>query len=110
MCGQIALFNRHTVLDHAPHGVGQVMYLDAGQVLKRAVLCPHCNEDYLFTLRVIAENSELKCPSCGNSICIRDSAYETLVSAVRNTLQAMDSTSTFISPRRTDYRSSNSAR
>jgi hypothetical protein len=30
------------------------MGLDAGAVLKRSVLCPHCNEDYLFTLRVIA--------------------------------------------------------
>jgi len=29
-------------------------------VLKRSVLCPHCNEDYLFTLRAIADNPELE--------------------------------------------------
>ena len=32
------------------------MGLDAGRVLKRPVLCPHCNEEYLFTLRAIADN------------------------------------------------------
>jgi hypothetical protein len=31
-------------------GSGSVMGLDAGKVLKRSVLCPHCDEDYLFTL------------------------------------------------------------
>jgi hypothetical protein len=80
------------------------MCLDAGQVLKRAVLCRHCNEDYLFTLRAIAEQSELICPACRNSIAIRDHAYEPLVSDVRNLLTAMDSVPTyFMSPRHADY-------
>jgi hypothetical protein len=35
------------------------MGLDAGNVLKRSVLCVHCNEDYLFTLWAIADNPEL---------------------------------------------------
>jgi hypothetical protein len=35
------------------------MGLDTGAVLKRSVLCPHCNEDYLFTLRAIADNREM---------------------------------------------------
>jgi hypothetical protein len=84
-------------------GVG-VMCLDAGQVLKRAVLCRHCNEDYLFTLRAIAEQFELSCPSCGNGIAIRDDAYEPLVSEVRNLLIAMDSVPTyFMSPRHAEY-------
>ena len=38
------------------------MSLDAGQVLKRAVFCPHCNEDTLFSLRAIADDAELRCP------------------------------------------------
>jgi hypothetical protein len=38
------------------------MYVDAGQVLKRAVLCRQCNEEYLFTLRAIAEQAALRCP------------------------------------------------
>ena len=37
------------------------MGLDAGTVLKRSVLCTHCNEAYLFTLRAIADNPELRC-------------------------------------------------
>jgi hypothetical protein len=44
------------------------MGLDTGTVFKRSVLCPHCNEDYLFTLRAIADNPELKCRGCGGSI------------------------------------------
>lgn len=81
-----------------------VMRVDAGQVLKRAVLCHHCNEDYLFTLRAIAERSELSCPACGNGIAIHDRAYEPLVSEVRNLLTAMDSVPTyFMSPRHAHY-------
>jgi DNA-directed RNA polymerase subunit RPC12/RpoP len=77
-----------------------VMYVDPGQVLKRAVLCRHCNEDYLFTLRAIAERSELSCPACGNRIALRNRAYKPLVSEVRNLLTAMDSVPTyFMSPR-----------
>ena len=35
-CGRIALFERHTILDHCPSWVlGDVMGLDAGRVLKR---------------------------------------------------------------------------
>jgi hypothetical protein len=30
------------------------MTLDAGKVLKHSVLCPRCEQDYLFTLRAIA--------------------------------------------------------
>jgi hypothetical protein len=67
------------------------MGLDAGAVFKRSVLCPHCNEDYLFTLRVIADNPELRCHGCGGTIRLGDSAHETLLSDVRNTLKAIDS-------------------
>ena len=55
------------------------MGLDAGTVLKRSVLCLHCNEEYLFTLRAIADCSELRCYGCGGSIRLRDSVYEPLV-------------------------------
>jgi len=65
--------------------------LDAGTVLKRSVLCPHCNEDYLFTLRAIVDNPELKCHGCGSSIRLCDGVYESLLSEVRNTLEAIDS-------------------
>ena len=61
------------------------MSLDAGQVLKRAVFCPHCNEDTLFSLRAIADDAELRCPYCRNTIDIRDHSYELLVRDVRHT-------------------------
>jgi hypothetical protein len=67
------------------------MGLDAGAVLKRSVLCLHCNEDFYFTLRAIADNPELKCHGCGGSISLRDSVYETLVREVRNTLETIQS-------------------
>jgi hypothetical protein len=76
------------------------MGLDAGTVLKRSVLCPHCDEEYLFTLRAIADNPELRCYGCGGSIRLRDSVYEPLVSDVKNSLEAIDSAPpSFISAR-----------
>jgi hypothetical protein len=66
------------------------MGLDTGAVFKRPVLCPHCNEDYLFTLRAIAYNHELRCHGCGGSIRLSDRVYEPLLSDVRNTLDAID--------------------
>lgn len=66
------------------------MSLDAGKVLKRSVLCPHCNEHYLFALRAIANNPDLKCHGCGGNIRIRDSTHEELIRNVRNTLAAID--------------------
>jgi hypothetical protein len=71
-------------------GLGKVMGLDTGEVFKRTVLCPHCNEDYLFTLRAIACNQELRCHGCGGSIRLSDRVYEPLLSDVRNTLDAID--------------------
>jgi hypothetical protein len=76
------------------------MGLDTGTVFKRSVLCPDCNEDYLFTLRAIADNPELKCLGCGGSIRLGDSMYKPLLSEVRNTLEAVDTaqlTPTFVS-------------
>jgi hypothetical protein len=70
--------------------LGKVMGLDTGAVFKRPVLCPHCNEDYLFTLRAIANNQELRCHGCGGSIRLSGRAYEPLLSDVRNTLDAID--------------------
>jgi hypothetical protein len=67
------------------------MSLDSGQVFKRPVLCPHCNEERLFTLRVIADNPKLKCPGCANSIYMNQSIYEPLLREVRKTLAAIDS-------------------
>jgi peptide subunit release factor 1 (eRF1) len=64
------------------------MGLDAGRVLKRAVRCSHCHEEYLFTLRVIAEHAELKCPGCGCNIRCAD--HEPLISEVKNTLHVID--------------------
>ena len=67
------------------------MGLDAGTVLKRPILCPHCNEVYYFTLRMISDQPELKCHGCGGTVCLRDSVYEPLVSDVRAVLEAIDS-------------------
>ena len=92
-CGQFALFRRHSILEDTHGrlgGLGKVMSLDTGAVFKRPVLCPHCNEDYLFTLRAIAYNQELRCHGCGGSIRLSDRVYETLLSDVRNTLDAID--------------------
>ena len=76
------------------------MGLDAGRVLKRSVLCTHCNEEYLFTLRAIANNPELRCYGCGDSIRLLDSIYEPLVSDVKSSLEAIDAAPpTFISAR-----------
>jgi hypothetical protein len=93
-CGQIALFNSNAILDHAPSrvaGWASVMGLDSGRVLKRSVLCPHCNEDYLFTLRAIADNPELRCHGCAGGIRLSDRIYESLVTDVRSILDAIDS-------------------
>jgi hypothetical protein len=68
------------------------MGLDAGRVLKRSVLCPHCHEERLFTLRAIADDPQLKCSGCGGELCISDRVYELLLREVRNTLAAIDST------------------
>ena len=67
------------------------MLLDAGQVIKRPVLCRHCHEERLFTLRDIIQNPQLKCHGCGNRICISDSIYSSLIREIRNTLAAIDS-------------------
>ena len=67
------------------------MCLDTGTVFKRYVLCPHCKEDYLFNLRAIAHNPELRCHGCGRSIRLSDRVYEALLRDVRNTLDEIDS-------------------
>jgi hypothetical protein len=67
------------------------MFLDTGQVFKRPVSCRHCHEERLFTLRAIADNQQLKCHGCGGRICLSDRVYESLVSDVRNLLEAIDS-------------------
>jgi hypothetical protein len=59
-----------------------------------------CNENYLFTLRAIADHPVLRCYGCGSSVQLGDSVYEPLLSEVRNTLKAIDSaqsTPSFIS-------------
>jgi DNA-directed RNA polymerase subunit RPC12/RpoP len=92
-CGLTALVNRWSILDHSLNQlrVGtSIMCLDAGAVLKRYVLCPHCRENYLFTLRGIANNPELRCHRCGGRIRLCDRVYEPLVSGVRNTLSEID--------------------
>jgi hypothetical protein len=67
------------------------MGLDTGAVFKRPILCPHCKEDYLFTLRAIACNPELRCHGCGGNIRLCDRVYEPLLRDVRDILDAIDS-------------------
>jgi hypothetical protein len=67
------------------------MCLDTGTIFKRLVFCPRCKEDYLFTLRAIANNPVLRCLGCGGSISLGDRIYEPLLRDVRNTLQSIDS-------------------
>ena len=76
------------------------MGLDAATVLKRSILCPHCNQEYYFTLRSISDNPQLRCHGCGGTICLRDSVYKPLVNDVRIILEAIhsaQSTASFIS-------------
>jgi hypothetical protein len=70
---------------------GIVMSLDTGAIFKWPVLCSHCNEDYLFTLRAIASNPVLRCHGCGSSIFLRDCVYEPLLCDVTNILKEIDS-------------------
>jgi hypothetical protein len=81
-------------------GWESVMGLDTGKVFKRSVFCPHCKEDYLFTLRAIADNPELKCHGCHGSIRVSDRAYEALLSDVKDTLHGIDSALFLYSPGR----------
>ncbi len=67
-----------------------MMGLDAGKVLKRSVWCRHCKADFLFTLRDIADNSELPCHGCGGRIFMHDSRHQMLVNDVRDTLHNSD--------------------
>jgi hypothetical protein len=67
------------------------MLLDAGQVLKRPVLCRHCHEERLFSLRDIIESPQLQCRGCGHNICVSDSIYSSLIREIRNTLASIDS-------------------
>jgi hypothetical protein len=67
------------------------MGLDAGAVLKRTVFCPHCNADYYYTLRTIADNRQLTCHGCREMICLSDSIYESLLREVRNSLETIRS-------------------
>ena len=69
------------------------MGLDTGSIFKWPVLCGSCHEDYLFTLRAIAESSQLKCLSCSNIIAIDSADYEPPLSEVRNRLLEIDSAS-----------------
>jgi DNA-directed RNA polymerase subunit RPC12/RpoP len=66
------------------------MGLDTGKIFKQPVRCGRCDEHYLFTLRAIADGSELKCPSCSNAICIGNSEYELLLRDVRHRLREID--------------------
>lgn len=66
------------------------MGLDAGQVLKRPVLCPHCGEERLFTLRAIADIPRLKCSGCGSAISTNDATHAPLLREVRDALDAID--------------------
>jgi DNA-directed RNA polymerase subunit RPC12/RpoP len=68
------------------------MRLDSGAIFKRSVFCSACKEEYLFTLRAIADNSELKCFGCGSRIDISDSAYEPLLRDVKATLDSIQAT------------------
>ena len=59
------------------------MGLDTGKVFKRSVFCPPCKEDYLFTLRAIADNPELQC-HLQRDTCFPVSAFgPVLLSALR---------------------------
>jgi hypothetical protein len=76
------------------------MGLDTGTLFKRPVFCLHCKEGYLFTLRAIADNPELKCHGCGGSIRLSHRTYEALLRDVRNTLNEIDSALSLYSPGR----------
>lgn len=65
------------------------MRLDTGAIFKRSIFCLACKQEYLFTLRAIANNVELKCFGCGNTIDMRNRAYESLLREVNETLDSI---------------------
>lgn len=62
------------------------LMVDTGKIFKRAVPCPHCNEDYLYTLEAIAQNVQLLCHGCGTGIDLGDIRYAPLVETARSIL------------------------
>jgi hypothetical protein len=64
------------------------MSVDTGKVFKRPVFCPTCDSEFLFTLRAIADDPKLKCPSCRGEINIRGDEYGRLVAQVRETINS----------------------
>jgi hypothetical protein len=63
--------------------------VDTGKVFKRKVCCSYCNQDYFFTLRAIADNTELNCFGCGKIINMCDDDHRHLVAQVRETLDSL---------------------
>lgn len=68
--------------------------VDTGRVFKQPVYCPSCHENYLFTLRAIAEQSALICPSCGFHIATSEQRYQHIVTSARATLRDIGSRTT----------------
>ena len=63
--------------------------VDTAFVFKQRVKCFHCDEDFYFTLHVIAEGRELKCPACCNRIDLQNDAYSSIVRRVKDTLRTL---------------------
>ncbi len=58
-------------------------------VVKHTVFCFSCQQEYLFTLRSIAEEDELRCFGCGNMINTRERRYSSLRDDVTKILDAL---------------------
>jgi hypothetical protein len=63
--------------------------VDTALIFKQRVRCPGCNDAFYFTLQVIAEGRELKCPVCCVAINLENDAYRSVVNTVKNTLKAI---------------------
>ena len=59
-------------------------------VVKHTVFCFSCQQEYLFTLRSIAEEDKLRCFGCGNMINTREGRYSSLREDVTKILDSLD--------------------
>lgn len=60
------------------------------EIFKHSVACSSCRDDYLFTLKAIADLPQLKCPGCGNPINLSDHGYRALVNEIRDTIRSIE--------------------
>jgi DNA-directed RNA polymerase subunit RPC12/RpoP len=63
--------------------------VDTRKIFKKAVHCFACEEDFYSTLSAIAQSERLACPCCGARIDLGEQQYRSLVTNVKQLIQAI---------------------